>query len=609
MPKREILHRVREAAELRRPAREPAGDSLPSLKSCSKISQPRLVDVWSVLLSDSAAPHCRSQAVDVMTGSISVFGNPWSTVSKQWNVDPVSGYEWPSLPSHHIDYRHSSGADPKWTWEVNRLLFLLPVAFAVEAGEVERTAGEEIITVTLSDWIMRCRPGYGPQWSASIEVAIRAIAMTMSIQAIKRPTDALNGLVARAIRDHADWIKRFPSLYSSANNHRVAEIAALLILSSSWEGVLTEVEMARLERELVEVSTALFSHDGIGLEQSPTYAGFSLEFLALVLHSYQWTNEHNRNAVAVITSAAAYALAQFTNEDGSLIRYGDDDEGKIATVVVPELEYSAALVRLALGRQEPRQHGLITFAHGGISLMRFLDAVTETTWVFDHGPLGFGDIAAHGHADALTVSMRSDGVNWIVDAGTYRYHGDKEWRTYFRSSRAHNAPQLNNRDSSVMTGDFNWDPHKRAQSELLFSRVDGSIFCLRASHDGYMRQGLGAVSRSIERLGEGHYRIIDTHDGAEHMSTGFLLNPECHVVEIQNGWKISHPQSRLEIELAVSGHSAVRAETPDDESAWFSQGFGRKEPTWRLVSSANYHELGSQLIFDFRLSNLSKQEA
>lgn len=603
MQKLEILHRVREAGELRRPMKTLGDDALPSLISSSANKKPRLLDIWPVLLTGSALPYCRSQAVEAIAGTIAVFGYKWSTRSKQWNVDPVSGYEWPKLPSYQIDYRHSAGADPKWTWEVNRLLFLLPVAFSIEAGEIERSAGEEFIETTLSDWIVKNRPGYGPQWSASIEVAIRAIAMTIAIQAIKKPKDALIRSVAAAIRDHARWMKRFPSLYSSANNHRVAEISALLLLSSSWGGVLNEVEMTRLERELVEVSASLFSDDGIGLEQSPTYAGFSLEFLAMVLQRHQWSSEQDRKALKRIVFVAAYALAQFTNEDGSLIRYGDDDEGKVVTVAVPELAYADALVRLASGRQESRQYGVMTFAEGGISLMRFIEAVTETTWVFDHGPLGFGDIAAHGHADALAVSMRSAGVDWVVDAGTYKYHGDKDWRTYFRSSKAHNAPQIDNHDSSVMTGDFNWHPHKRAQGELIFSRVEGQLFSLRATHDGYVRQGLGTVSRSIDRLGDGHYRITDMYDGTEVMSTGFLLHPECQVVELQDGWRISHSQSKLVIHLSVSGHSSVRTETPADETAWFSRDFGKKVPTWRLVSSVECLEPKMPLIFDFVLSN------
>lgn len=609
MPPQEILHRFREALEQRRPLPSAVTAGLSGLLA-PEPGTLRLLDVWSSISSDVAADFCLSQAQGALSGEISIFGKPWSTITRHWNVDPVSGYEWPSIPAHKIDYRHSAPADPKWTWEVNRLLFLVPVAFAVQAGSIDRKSGTDLITSSVTDWIDHCPVGQGPQWAASIEVAIRSIAMTLAAQAVEDPDPVFLKKVADSVRDHSNWIRRFPSAYSSANNHRVAEISAQLILDSSWTGVLSDSERLQLEQELSVVSRALFSADGIGLEQSPTYAGFSLEFLALVLHCRNWSSEHSRKQISVIVSQASYALAQFTNEDGSLIRYGDDDEGKVVTVAVPASEYAGSLARLCTGRKGVRDQGLITFAEGGISILRFEDDTAETTWTFDHGPLGFGAIAAHGHADALSVSLRSAGVDWVVDAGTYRYHGDRDWRTYFRSSKAHNAPQLDDLDSSVMTGDFNWDPQKRAQGQLLFSQDDGSRVRVQATHDGYQKQGIGTVHRMLERSSDGRYQIVDSHDGDRRLSTGFMFNPNCNVKQTQQGWLISHPNSGMTIELLISGHAAVRLERPEEQVAWFSPTFGVKLPTWRLQATANLRRSEPQvLVFDFILSSSFHQEA
>ena len=40
------------------------------------------------------------------------------------------------------------------------------------------------------------------------------------------------------------------------------------------------------------------------------------------------------------------------------------------------------------------------------------------------GPHGFLSIAAHAHADALSVEVRHGGVEILVDPGTYCYHGE-----------------------------------------------------------------------------------------------------------------------------------------------------------------------------------------
>ena len=40
---------------------------------------------------------------------------------------------------------------------------------------------------------------------------------------------------------------------------------------------------------------------------------------------------------------------------------------------------------------------------------------------------GFGSLAAHAHADALSVELRHDGVEVLCDPGTYSYHGEPRW--------------------------------------------------------------------------------------------------------------------------------------------------------------------------------------
>ena len=82
----------------------------------------------------------------------------------------------------------------------------------------------------------------------------------------------------------------------------------------------------------------------------------------------------------------------------------------------------------------------------------------------DGGPHGFLSIAAHAHADALSVEVRHDGVDVLADPGTYCYHGQPEWRQYFRSTLGHNTLQLDGGDQSVSGGPFLWTRHARSRS-------------------------------------------------------------------------------------------------------------------------------------------------
>jgi hypothetical protein len=52
----------------------------------------------------------------------------------------------------------------------------------------------------------------------------------------------------------------------------------------------------------------------------------------------------------------------------------------------------------------------------------------EIWWRCDGGPHGFLSIAAHAHADALSLAVRHDGIDILADPGTYCYHGEAAWR-------------------------------------------------------------------------------------------------------------------------------------------------------------------------------------
>ena len=93
-----------------------------------------------------------------------------------------------------------------------------------------------------------------------------------------------------------------------------------------------------------------------------------------------------------------------------------------------------------LGRPEEAPR---LFADAGICLLRTPPEDGPEIWCrCDGGPHGFLSIAAHAHADALSVEVRHGGVDVLVDPGTYCYHGEPEWRSYFRSTLAHNTIEV-----------------------------------------------------------------------------------------------------------------------------------------------------------------------
>ena len=163
--------------------------------------------------------------------------------------------------------------------------------------------------------------------------------------------------------------------------------------------------------------------------------------------------------------------------DGIAPAICDDDEGRVIAMCEPEPRYPASIANAAmayLGAPSPvsaaephlrdaifgeaaegearAANGLTTFSDGAYSV---LDGA-RFKLVMDHGPLGYLSIAAHGHADALSVLLSIDGEPVLVDPGTYLYHSGGAWRDWFRSTRAHNTLTIADADQSVMSGAFNW---------------------------------------------------------------------------------------------------------------------------------------------------------
>jgi len=104
---------------------------------------------------------------------------------------------------------------------------------------------------------------------------------------------------------------------------------------------------------------------------------------------------------------------------------------------------------------------------------------------FDCAVLGFGSIAAHGHADALHIAVRAFGEDVLVDPGTYDYFRYPEWRDYYRSTRGHNTLSVDGEDQSVMHGSFLWGSRATPRFLEWTPSPDGGVAA--GEHDGYTR--------------------------------------------------------------------------------------------------------------------------
>jgi hypothetical protein len=209
----------------------------------------------------------------------------------------------------------------------------------------------------------------------------------------------------------------------------------------------------------------------------------------------------------------------------------------------------------------------------------------------DHGPHGYLSIAAHAHADALSIELRCGGVEVLVDPGTYTYQGEPEWREYFRSTVGHNCLELGGADQSVAGGPFMW-VRAAAAREVETSGLDGGPKAVwRAKHDGYRRLSPAVLHERTVTLHRETRRLVvedGVHTAGRHVCRlAFHIGPEvdCFLDGslAQLSWQTSAGQWRALMRLPQELQwSAVRGQT-DPPLGWYSPCLGAKLPIVTLV--------------------------
>jgi len=537
-------------------------------------------------------PEALARQVDAAAGTpgLAFLGQDWpedALIGKTpglWTMDPVSGLSWAGREQFCFDVQWRSEAqkgDVKFVLELNRLQTLQAMA-AIAIRDRNARLAEEAAEILLS-WMEENPPFMGVNWLSCIELALRAVSIGFVATALETvaPGHRYGGSIRALMAAHAYWIDRFPSLHSSANNHRVAEGLGL------WVAAETVPDMPNAERYrsegrsiLIEAATSQFHEDGTGKEQSPTYTAFTVEAILLGImlgraHGQELPADVERRLVK-----AARQLRAMLDDDGNCPRIGDDDEGRvIACPAMRDDRYVASVVAAAAGvlaapeLAPPNRDlhlrdivfgspgtcrgvaaGVTVFAAGGYTVVRDHVNGRNMMLVMDHGPLGLWPLAAHGHADALAVWLHLDGQPVFVDAGTYSYHTSGAMRDHLRSTASHNTLMIAGESQSLPAGPFNW--RHRATGRLVDANERLEDWSVTGVHDGY-RKRFGVIHRRTCRRSDGGFVIEDALDGevaVAGLQIGFLLHPGLNAERSPDG----------SVRISRKGHALLRLVAPSE---------------------------------------------
>lgn len=489
---------------------------------------------WSVLGINFDAECGRADA------SIELLADyPYDAYKDSWHAGFQSEREWPLVPSCQIKASSVEvPGDLRTNWELNRHL-----QFAVLAKCYYLTGDKgflEELRTLFDDWNAKNPFLWGPEWTSAMEIGIRLInwGIVAAFLNHSNPRETFEKSciehICRSVSvgcaNMAAYIQKHRSRYSSANNHAIVEAAALGIAgyvfrNNTWCRTALDV----MDRELLNQTHP----DGVNKEQSLHYQVFSLEAYALYLHVRESAGEEVPEGWSDVLEQCCNYVCNCRIESDVFLEFGDDDEGCILNLDSKRpCHYECVLAFLSLQLsskyrwiENPGLHESmrwlfssekrdlvserplfeassdITYPNGGVTLMRGNEG--RVVVGIDHGPLGFGPLAAHGHADALSFQVYIEGKPVFVDPGTFLYNGNNEMRDLFRSTSMHNTVTVGQRDQSEIFGPFLWG--RRAHAKI----VDRGEHSIVVEHDGYRP----FVHRRAFELTESELVIKDTFPG------------------------------------------------------------------------------------------------
>lgn len=497
--------RLREPAQLRRLAR--------CAWSSSFTDFPKLP--WRERVPPEVCKQLALDAEKLVRGEWTLFG--WKQVEVGappcWHRDATLGVVIdPDLPAQKLDHRHlPHDADARAIWEINRWAEMTRMAMhSALNGDVHAI---RVAQLWLEDWCDRNPPGHGINWTSALEAALRLMNFCWFDALVRGCNDPelarrQDELTARIVPVHAWWVWRRRSFGSSANNHLIGELAALVMAARRWPALHAMTGTPeKLWRQVRGEALRQFAPDGGNREQALHYHLFAWE---MTWHAGLAADGLKDEVLERLRSAAQFFVNLAEAPEGW--DFGDSDDAQVLPLALKRENAAAEFRGWLLSKPEgaslrfwlreppkgvkPAVRSLWhTHPESGQAVWR------DARWTAraDASPLGFGSMAAHGHLDALHVSLWCGQQALVIDPGTGAYYSNPALRERLAAWEAHNGPvPLAGRATPRRMGAFLWAAH-HPQPEL---EISGNICVMRFEH------GHQSVRRAV-CVADGHVEICD----------------------------------------------------------------------------------------------------
>lgn len=413
----------------------------------------------------------------------------YNKYKRAWNAGFQTENNWPTNQCSYdisIIQREDIG-DIRTNWELNRHYQFASMAKSFYI--IGDTGILKELKALFYDWNEKNHFLHGVEWTSAMEMAIRVNSWIYTYCFLKKGFEKYNlkkdkilEEISHGIIIMTDYIVKHRAKHSSANNHLIVEmyavgIAGIFFDYKSWQNLALNV----LTDELTKQNYS----DGVNKEMSLHYQSFVMEAYGLLVLEMQHNNIKVPHIWLEYLSHMSEFLCDCCGEFGETVVFGDNDEGKILDLSGESFDYyryildlmGCILLNRYSGMQSIHENiywvvkqdildsvvdkttcyyssGIKCYKEGGYTLWRSQDH--KILIGIDHADLGFGSLAAHGHADALSFQMFIEGMPVFVDPGTYNYHVPKQVRDDFRATKNHNTICVDGQNQAEILGPFLW---------------------------------------------------------------------------------------------------------------------------------------------------------
>lgn len=576
-----------------------------------------------------------TEAADkILGGHLQIFALEEAALGEipNWNQDPLTGKNAPLTFGKSLDYRDQElVGNIKYLWELNRHLQLVILAQAYKlSGSVRYLNG---LRNQLQSWLDQCTYLQGPNWSSSLELGIRLINWSFVWRLIgginsdvfkSEQGIAFRNCWLNSIYQHMHFIAGNFSRFSSANNHLIGESAGLFVATCIWP-YWKKIEIWQDKSYKILSTEALIQNtsDGVNREQSTAYQQFVLDFMLIAALTGRISNIEFKSKYWQRIESMMSFIASIMDKRGNVPMIGDADDGYVVKLS-QENNFCPFASLLATGavlfkRGDLKRkakcfddksrwllHDLAadefeaikvsdsnalpvrrTFHKGGYFILgNNFETNHEVRLIIDAGPLGFLSLAAHGHADALSVMLSVGGREFLIDPGTYAYHTEPGWRNYFRGTAAHNTAVVDMQDQSEIGGNFMWVRHAKAKCIRWDIKDTKEEF--EGLHNGYECLADPVIHKRAIQLIKAENKIVidDIFEckGAHTVARYWHFSEHCKVTLANQKIIANNDGIQLSLTTEQSDVKMVSYEGATDPArGWISRRFDVKTPSPTVV--------------------------